>query len=185
MPKRVLNKMVSTHALIEQVPDDKDTSISIPDMYETYINSLAPGDRPIPLNVAQELHALWLITMVVNNREEVEGIIDPGSQIIAMLEAVCHDIGLAYDLSVKLNMQSANGEVDQSLGLARNIPCKINSITLYLQIHIIQSPAYDILLGRPFNILTRSTVRNFPNQDQTITIIDPNTKHSVTIPTLP
>jgi predicted aspartyl protease len=85
--------------------------------------------------------------MVVDNREEVEGIIDPGSQIIAMSEAVCHDIGLAYDLSIKLNMQSANGKVNQSLGLAHNVPCKINSITLYLRIHIIQSLAYNILLG--------------------------------------
>jgi hypothetical protein len=137
-PKRVLSETVSTHALIEQVPDDEETSI----------NSLAPGERPIPLNVAQELHALRLITMVINNREEVEGIIDLGSQIIAMSEAVCHDIGLAYDLSIKLNMQLANGEVDQSLGLSHNVPCKINTITLYLQkIHIIQSPAYDILLG--------------------------------------
>jgi hypothetical protein len=136
-PKRVLNKTVSTHTLIEQVPDDEKTSITDPDVYETYINSLAPGERPIPLNVTQESHALQSIMMVVDNREEVEGIIDPGSQIIAMSEAVCHDIGLAYDLSIKLNKQSANGEVDQSLGLSRNVPCKINSITLYLQIHII------------------------------------------------
>jgi hypothetical protein len=50
--------------------------------------------------------------MVIDNREEVEGIIDLGSQIIAMSEVVCHDIGLAYDPSIKLNMQSANGEVD-------------------------------------------------------------------------
>jgi hypothetical protein len=184
-PKRVLNETVSTHALIEQVPDDEETSITVPDVYETYINSLAPGERPIPLNVAQESHALRLITMVVDNREEVEGIIDPGSQIIAMSEAVCHDIGLAYDPSIKLNMQSANGEVDQSLGLARNVPCKINSITLYLQIHIIRSPAYDILLGRPFDVLTESTVKKFPNEDQTITIVNPNTKRSVTIPMLP
>jgi hypothetical protein len=141
MPKRVLTKTVSTHTLIEQVPDDKETSITVPDVYETYINSLAPGEQPIPLNVAQESHALWSITMVIDNREEVEGLIDPGSQIIAMSEAVCHDIGLAYDPSIKLNMQSANSEVDQSLGLSHNVPCKINSITLYLQIHIIRSPA--------------------------------------------
>jgi hypothetical protein len=112
MPKRVLNETVSTHTLIKQVPDDEETSITIPDVYETYINSLAPGERSIPLNVAQESHALQLITMVVDNREKVEGIIDPGSQIIAMSEAVCHDISLAYDPSIKLNMQSANGKVD-------------------------------------------------------------------------
>jgi hypothetical protein len=138
MLKQVLNETVSTHTLIEQAPDEvsseEETSITVPDVYETYINSLAPGERPIPLNVAQELH-------------EVEGIIDLGSQVIAMLEAVCHHIGLVYDLSIQLNMQSANGEVDQSLGLSHNIPCKINTITLYLQIYIIQSPAYDILLG--------------------------------------
>jgi hypothetical protein len=92
MLKRVLNKTVSTHTLIEQVPDDEETFITIPDVYETYINSLAPGERPIPLNVVQESHALRSITMVIDNREKVEGIIDPGSQIIAMSEAFCHDI---------------------------------------------------------------------------------------------
>jgi hypothetical protein len=43
-PKRVLNETVSTHALIEQIRDDKETSITVPDVYETYINSLAPGE---------------------------------------------------------------------------------------------------------------------------------------------
>jgi hypothetical protein len=36
MPKWVHNKMVSTHALIEQVPDDNETSITVPDVYKTY-----------------------------------------------------------------------------------------------------------------------------------------------------
>jgi hypothetical protein len=108
---------------------------------------LALGEKPIHLNVAQESHTLWSIMMVIINKEEVEGIIDPGSQIIAMSEAVCHDIGLAYDPSIKLNMQLANGKVDQSLGLSHNAPCKIIIITLYFQIHIIWSPAYDTLLG--------------------------------------
>jgi hypothetical protein len=76
-----------------------------------------------------------------------------------MSEAVFHDISLAYDPSIKLNMQSANGKVDHSLGLSRNVPCKINTITLYLQIHIIRSPAYDILLGQSFDILTESTIK--------------------------
>jgi hypothetical protein len=57
-PKWVLSETVSTHALIEQVPDDEETSITVPDVYETYINNLAPGERPIPLNIAQESHAL-------------------------------------------------------------------------------------------------------------------------------
>jgi hypothetical protein len=67
-PKRVLNETVSTHTLIEQVPDDEETSITVPDVYETYINSLALGERPIPLNVAQESHVLQLIAIVIDNR---------------------------------------------------------------------------------------------------------------------
>jgi hypothetical protein len=68
--------------------------------------------------------------------------------------------------------QSANGEIDQTLGLARNVPTRISTVTLFLQMHIIRGPAYDILLGRPFDILTESTVKNFANEDQTSTIRD-------------
>jgi hypothetical protein len=40
MPKRVLSETVSTHALIEQVPDDEETSITVPDVYETVTTRL-------------------------------------------------------------------------------------------------------------------------------------------------
>jgi hypothetical protein len=82
-------------------------------------------------------------------------------------------------------MQSANGELDMSLGLARNVPFKIGTVTFYMQAHVIDSNAYDILLGRPFDVLTESVIRNFANEDQTITIHDPNTGQHITIPTLP
>ena len=76
-----------------------------------------------------------------------------------MAEDIGFDLGLVYDPSIILNMQSANGEVDQSLGLARNVAMRIGDITLYVQIHIICSPAYDILLGQPFDILTESVLK--------------------------
>jgi hypothetical protein len=104
---------------------------------------------------------------------------------VAMSEDTCHELSLVYDPTIRLNMQSANGNTDWSLGLARNVPFTIGSITLYMQVHIIGSPAYDILLGRPFDILTESVVRNFANEDQTITITDPNTGQRYTIPTFP
>jgi hypothetical protein len=57
MPKRVSAETVSTHALIEEVSDEG-TIIKVPDVYETYINNLAPVECPISLNVAHESHAL-------------------------------------------------------------------------------------------------------------------------------
>ena len=100
-----------------------------------------------------------------------------------MSENTCFDLRLPFDPSVILNMESANGAVNKSLGLSRNIFFQIGNITFYLQVHIIRSPTYEILLGRPFDILTESIVRNFANEDQTITIRDPNCDRRVTVPT--
>ncbi len=55
-------------------------------------------------------------------------------------------------------------------------------ITLYLQVHVIWQSAYDILLGRPFDTLTQSIVHNYADENQTITIHDPNTGKTATIP---
>ena len=76
-------------------------------------------------------------------------------------------------------MQSANGTVDRSLGIIQDLLFCFGSIELKLQVHIIDKLAYNILLGRPFNILTESTIRNFRNEDQMVTITDPNDRHCV------
>ena len=81
-------------------------------------------------------------------------------------------------------MVSANGGVNQTLGLAQNVVFIVSEITLYLQVHILRSPTYDILLGRPFNILTQSVVRNYHDKNQTITIRDPNTGKTATVLTI-
>jgi hypothetical protein len=168
---------------IRQTKSPPPGSLIIPDPYETYLKTLPIGAIPDRLVVAKESSALRSIFPLVDHQRHVEAILDPGSQIIAMAEEVCFDLGVIYDPSVILNMQSANGEVDQSLGLARNVPVQIGDITLYVQVHIIRSPAYDILLGRPFDILTESVVRNFANEDQTVTIFDPNSGRRATVPT--
>ena len=55
---------------------------------------------------------------------------------------------------------------------------------LFLQMHVIQEAAYDVLLGRPFDVLTESVVRNYEDENQTITIWDPNSGKIITILTL-
>jgi hypothetical protein len=91
----------------------------------------------------------------------VEAVLDSGCQIIAMSEAVHHSIGLIYDPTIYMMMELANSALDRSLGLARNVPCTIGNITLFFQIHVIHLPAYDVLIGWPFNVLTESKVKTF------------------------
>jgi hypothetical protein len=45
---------------------------------------------------------------------------------------------------------------------------------LHVQAHVIHNPAYDVLLGRPFGVLTTSHIKNYCDESQTITITDPN-----------
>jgi hypothetical protein len=162
-------------------------AIIIADPVERYYRSLPPGQQPDPdrLFVAKESSAVRSLFAVIDNAEKTECILDPGCQIVAMSEELCHELALAYDPEIKLNMTSANGSTDWSLGLARNVPFAIGSMTLYMQTHIIRAPAYEVLLGRPFDILTESIIRNFANEDQTVTISDPNTGQHYTIPTFP
>jgi hypothetical protein len=155
----------------------------IPDPYETYLRAEPEDRNGSCLTVARESSSLRTVLPLINHSLYVEAVIDPGSQVISMSEAVCHALGLSYDPRIKLRMQSANGEVDETLGLARNVPLLVGEITLYVQVHIIRKPAYDVLLGRPFDTLTESIVRNFGNEDQTLTIHDPNTGSTATIPT--
>jgi len=110
-------------------------SIVIADPYEAFFTNLRPGERPAPITIAKESLALRSIHMLIDNQETIECIVDPGSQIIAMSEDYAHQLGLIYDPTIILNMESANGEIDQSLGLARNVSCNIGDVTLYLQIH--------------------------------------------------
>ena len=45
-------------------------------------------------------------------------------------------------------------------GMAHNVPFTFGNITLFLQVHIMETTVYDVLLGRPFDALARTEIRN-------------------------
>lgn len=106
-PKRIVttvNVLESSSSKMEEVPTDElptphDTqgtplpgAIVTSDPYETYLNSLRPGEHPEQLVVAKESHSLRSIMLLVDIQERVEAIVDSGLQIIAMSEEVCKDL---------------------------------------------------------------------------------------------
>ena len=158
-------------------------ALVLEDPFETYLQNMPNEDIPKNFKVAKDSLALRSIHMRVNFRDNIECVVDPGSSIVSMSEAVALHLCLSYDPTIYIRMESANGSMDRTLGLARHVHCKVAGINVYLQIHIMRNPAYDILLGRPFDVLTRSTVHNFTDGNQTITIHDPNSGYVATIPT--
>jgi len=161
-------------AMVRVPPPD---ATIIADPYEAYLREHGPSSEQTDASmvVAAESRALRSILPVVKGQDKVEAILDPGCQVIAMSEEVCNVLALHYDPTIRLHMVSANGSIDQALGLAHNVPFLVGDITLYLQVHVLHAPSYNILLGHPFDVLTQSIIRNYVDKNQTITIIDLNT----------
>ena len=148
-----------------------------------YHASLAPGERPRQVVAAMSSASLRVVWVLVNGKDWVECILDGGSQIVSMSLAMAEKLSLTWDPDIKIVMQSANGELKNSCGMARNVPYLFNDIPIYLQVHIIDQPAYDVLLGRPFEILTQLGVENRKDGTQVLTIHDPNSNRRVQVPT--
>jgi hypothetical protein len=148
-----------------------------------YLDSLAPGQEPKQIFTGVSSAALRCVYPNVNRGGEVESIMDSGSQIVSMSSEEAMKLKVPWDPDIRILMQSANGEVEKTLGLARNIPFSFDAITVYLQVHILKSAPYKALLGRPFEILTESVIANSRDGKQTITMTDPYGGARITIPT--
>ena len=160
-------------------------AIIIEDPYKVYLCTALEDCSSDCLTIAKESSALRTILLLINHNQYIESVLNPSSQVITMSEAVCHALAPIYSPHICLCMQSENCEVDKTLGLTRNVPILVGDIMLYVQFHIIRIPAYNVLLGRPFDILVESIVWNYSNEDQTITIHDLNSRRIMTVPTFP
>jgi hypothetical protein len=158
-----------------------------------YLANLPAGHAPRQIFVAfKDLHrvageseSLRVLYPLINGSGEQEAICDGGSQIVSMSQAAAVELGLGWDPSVTIFMQSANGQVEKSVGLSKNVAFRFGEVTLYLQVHIIKNPAYKVLLGRPFEVLAGSGIQNGTDGSQLITLTDPNTQKQWVVPTFP
>ncbi len=139
--------------------------------------------RHMQIMVADRSAGLHALTPTVDGIREVESILDEGCQVVAMSYDVWQKLGLPLDPTIKISLQSANNESDWSEGICHNVPFDFGGLEVLLQVHVVKNAAYDILLGRPFSILTESKIDNRFNGDQLVTLTDPNSGKTVTLPT--
>ena len=150
-------------------------SVVVQDPVLQYLNTLKPGEKPKSVIVAAESHALRTVYPLVNGVGHVESLLDPGSQIVSMSKEVATELQVTWDPDIVVHMESANKALDKTLGLAKNVPFVFGPITVYLQVHVIEKVAYKVLLGRPFDTITESEVKNSKDGSQSLTLSDLNT----------
>lgn len=139
-----------------------------------YLSTLQPGEKPKKVVVAEESQGLRAIYPLINEVGEVESLLDGGSQIVSMARKIAEDLEIAWNPNITIHMQSANGALEQTLGLAKNVPFTFGHFTVYLQVHVMENPAYKVLLGRPFDVITESLVKNEADGSQLLTLTDPD-----------
>ncbi|EKM73230.1 hypothetical protein AGABI1DRAFT_18256, partial [Agaricus bisporus var. burnettii JB137-S8] len=121
-----------------------------------YLETLSEEERRSRVFVARESETLRVVATTVNGVRNEEALLDNGSQIISMSRDAAIACQLAWDPDITINMQSANNQVQRTCGSAKDVPFSMGGITVYLQVHVMENPAYRVLLGRPFDVLTES-----------------------------
>jgi hypothetical protein len=169
--------------LCEPTQDLPKGSVVVSDPVLQYLNALPATENPKPIFVAQESYALRTVFPLINDKVCEESILDGGSQIVSMSKETAEKLGLTWNSKILIHMQSANGQFEKSLGLARNVPFKFGKLVIYLQVHVINDPAYKVLLGRPFDAVTRSTYKNDEYGGQTLVLKCPITSLDIEIET--
>lgn len=137
------------------------------------------------LRSAPDLAPLRVIPALVNEVHEEEALLDPGSQLVGMSQEAAADCKIIWDPSLRITMQDANGGMKETVGLAKDVPFRFGQIIVHLQVHVLAAPPYRLLLGRPFDVIALTQTNNFEGGKQIISITDPNTKATATIPTYP
>jgi hypothetical protein len=119
----------------------------------------------------------------INGIGQEECLLDAGSMIVSMSKQVAVELGLVWDPSISIEMESASSHVERTLGVARNVCFEIGGLKLYLQVHILENPPYRVLLGKPFETLGSTVIQTYEDGSSEVVIKDPNTKRIAVVPT--
>lgn len=156
------------------------------DIVECFEMDVPPHDREHITLVANVSEGLRCVFPIINGMaEQVECIVDSGSQIISMNKDVATRLKLSWSPDTTINMQSANGELAPTKGVVRNVPFRFGEVTVFLQVHVVDGAPYQVLMGRPFDTLSKSIVTNFEDGMQEMTITCPNTGKRAIVATYP
>ncbi|KAJ3555385.1 hypothetical protein NP233_g12224 [Leucocoprinus birnbaumii] len=155
-----------------------DVEISVSSFIQPHLSS--PSN---PIIVAKPVEDLRTIALELDGKVIVDAILDEGSQVIGIRKDIWEKLGLPLLRDQNMVMESANGTKEATLGLLRDLPVRIGTSIFFIQVQVFENAPYEMLLGRPFLTLTHAQTHHFPNGDSHLTLYDPNTRETITIPT--
>ncbi|KAJ6630024.1 hypothetical protein B0H10DRAFT_1694144, partial [Mycena sp. CBHHK59/15] len=98
------------------------------DPYMQYLESLPSHEAPKQVDIAKESASLRTIFPLVNTQFKIEAVMDSGSQIVLMSLADAQKLMLSWDPDIQIYMQSANSQLEKTVGLVKNVPFQFGDV---------------------------------------------------------
>jgi hypothetical protein len=135
------------------------------------------------LIVAKHTEELGVINIQIQGIKVV-ATVDDGSQIVSICQDMWEKIGLPIRFDKIMIMESVIKLKDKTMGLLlQDLKIDISGYDFYLQVQVMKEAPYEMLLGRPFFMLTQATHKHFDNGESRPTLFDPNIGDKITFPT--
>ena len=112
-------------------------------------------------------------------------ILDRGTQVVIMRRDIWEQLRTPLVANQAMRMESANVTTTLTMGLIENHPVTIGSVTVFLQIQVVEDTPFEVLLGRPFFDITNCTEISCSGGSHQILIKDPKTGIPYMFPTHP
>ena len=127
---------------------------------------------------------LWsLEAKIVGTGWSILGVLDSGSEIVAMSKQVREDLGLPVQSDHVMTMSNANTSTESTFSVVENLHLDFSAGEICLQVQVVPRANFDLLLGRPFHCLLSASTEDFPDGSQTITLRDSNSGKAYKLPT--
>ena len=112
-----------------------------------------------------------------------EAILDSASSFIAMSRKVWEQMQGGIRDDIRLQMENANAGLSLTLGMMHNAHTTIGSINFILQIFVVKTTAFDVLLGLLFFALATAELGFQLDGTTMLKLVDPNSQQCICLPT--
>ena len=109
------------------------------------------------LLIVQPTVELCTIPVKLEGNVEVEAILDDSSQVVSIYRDVWEKLKSPIHTNQAMTMELANGSRDRTMGLLPNLRVIIGECNFYLQVQVIESASFEMLLGCPFFTLAQAS----------------------------
>ena len=162
------------------------TGNSSANMAETY-HVQAPDCRRPAYNQSQPTCQAFVPLRVIDatfaGGVTAECVLDSGSQFIAMRKDIWEKTGLSLNPDTASVVEAANSSKSHTLGAIPEVTMTIGDVDLAVHVHVVEEAPFEVLLGRPFFVLTACETKDAEDGGQVLKIRDPWQGKTALVPT--